>query len=379
MNRARVGVKIYSTDWYLAHGYDYDEAAELLSDQGFTFVIAQNRYLPMADSAVKSEVTVDQAGRYQHYDDRDFARAVQARGIEYWAACNMFFDTDTLARHPGALPVDATGSPAKMVDWYLGTCPTHEAYLLEKLGQLEEAARILQPDGVFLGFTRFPGFWELWLPGDKRSDFPEYCFCDRCVELFATKTGTPVPYDAPAARAAWIRREAYSDFVSWKGDVIRDVIARVRDVVRRHQSGARIMLNTIPFRRDDFEGAGREVFAQDWRKLAEVVDVFELMTYHQILARDTDWIRSVAEDFAATVDRAAVCTIQAEPLYLDGMHAGRGRSASIPVDEFARAVAAVRDSPAEGVVVFTWSDFLRQVQTGDKRRIDVLREFRGVG
>lgn len=373
----QVGVKVYSTDWYLAHGMDYEEAADRLVEQGFTFVIAQNRYLPMADSAVKSEVTPEQAERYREYDDRAFVRALQSRGLRYFAACNMFFDTATLAEHPDALPIDAQGRPAEMIDWYLGVSPTHEGYLRAKLDQITEASRELQPDGLFLGFTRFPGFWELWLPDDRRADFPEYCFSDRSIAAFEAHTGTRVPEGDTSTRAAWIRREAYDAFVAWKGDVVRDVVARARRAVQTERPGAAIMLNTLPFRRDDFERAGLEVFAQDWRKLADVVDIFELMTYHQILARDTRWIRSVVEDFKATVPNEAYCTLQADPLYLDGMHAARNRSATLDATEFERAVAEVGASPADGVVVFTWSDFLRQATSGDMRRIDALRRYRG--
>jgi len=373
----QVGVKVYSTDWYLAHGMDYEEAADRLVDQGFTFVIAQNRYLPMADSAVKSEVTPEQAERYRDYDDRAFVRAVQSRGLRYFAACNMFFDTATLKEHPDALPTDAQGLPAELIDWYLGVSPTHEGYLQAKLDQIAEATRELQPDGLFLGFTRFPGFWELWLPDNHRSDFPEYCFSDRSIAAFEAHSGVRVPDGDTQTRATWIRREAYDAFVTWKCDVVRDVVARARSVVKAERPDAAIMLNTLPFRRDDFERAGVEVFAQDWRKLADVVDIFELMTYHQILARDTSWIRSVVEDFKAVVPNEAYCTLQADPLYLEGMHAARHRSSTLDAAEFERAVAEVGDAPADGVVVFTWSDFLRQAASGDMRRIDALRTYGG--
>lgn len=375
MRGKRVGVKIYSLDWYLAYGLDYDEAAATLAEHGFTFVIAQNRYLPMTNSAVESEISPEQASRFEQYSDVKFVNALRAHGIEYWAAANIFFDTETLTRHPDAVPVDAAGNRAEMIDWYLGSCPTHGPYIEEKLNQLAHASAELNPDGVFLGFTRFPGFWETWMPEDRREQKPEFCYCDRCLSAFARASGLSMPPGPIADRAQWIERASYQDFVGWKGDVIRDVIARIGEVVRRHQPTARIMLNTLPFRPEDFERAGVEVFAQDWRKLAEVVDVFELMTYHQILGRDPDWILSVIEAFKATVDRPAVCTIQTDPLYTHGMHAGRGRASELPADEFRSALETAWTSSADGIVVFTWSQLLHDLAAGDSRRIDAVRRL----
>jgi len=58
-----LGMKIYDNDWYLRFALSYDDAAKLLRDWGVTFVIAQCRFMPMPDSAVKSEVPPDLAER----------------------------------------------------------------------------------------------------------------------------------------------------------------------------------------------------------------------------------------------------------------------------------------------------------------------------
>lgn len=361
MSLPRVGMKIYSNDWYLKHKLGYDEAARLLADQGVDFVIAQSKHIPMADSAVKSEVTAEEARRYESLDDQALVRALKARGIEYWAASNLFFDPPALERHPDATPVDLNGELAKKTDWYIGICPTHPEHFEDKLAQLERATATLQPDGIFLGFTRFPGFWETWLPDAKRSDQAEYCFCDRCIRTFERATGLTVEGASEQARREWLRGNALPQYRSWKGDHIVSVIRSVRDRLGGRANRVRIMLNTLPFRETDFERAGIEVFGQDWKKLETVVDAFELMAYHQILRRDVSWVGALVDAFKATSDRTAYATLQAEPLYLTGMHAGRGRAEQIPVEEFSRAVKEALAHNADGIVLFTWADFLRQV------------------
>jgi hypothetical protein len=341
--------------------------------QGIDLVVAQNRYLPMADSAVKS-APGGGAARLDVYDDRQFAAALRARGVQYFAACNLFFDPQTLAHHPDALAVDAAGRTAEQVDWYVAICPAHEDYFGEKLRQIETAVREVPVDGLFLGFTRFPGFWEMWLPQTSRDAWPEYCFCPRCTALFGESTGLEIPREALPSQGAWIRAHAYAEFVRWKMDLIQERVRRIREMVQAIHPALPLMLSILPFGAEDFGGAGREVFGQDWTRLQEVVDLFEVMAYHQILARDLPWISGITREVKDAVHRPVLVTVQATPLYLDGMHAGRGRARTLPVEEFEGAAAAARDGGADGIIVFTWSDLLHQTLVQhDGRYVDALR------
>src|SRR5271166_2396986 len=80
-----VGMKSYDNDWFLRFNLSYDDAARLLADWGVTFVIAQSRFLPTADSAVKSEVAPGLAERFASYDDRKFRDALGRQNILYFA------------------------------------------------------------------------------------------------------------------------------------------------------------------------------------------------------------------------------------------------------------------------------------------------------
>ena len=119
------------------------------------------------------------------------------------------------------------------------------------------------------------------------------------------------------------------------------------------------------------------MFGQSPSKLNEVADIFEVMAYHQILRRDADWPGAIATDIKRRSRRATVCTVQGSPLYLNGMHANRGRTETLSTDEFLRSVDSVEKSEADGVCVFTFTDFLGYRETADgKRRIDRLKRFR---
>ena len=123
-----------------------------------------------------------------------------------------------------------------------------------------------------------------------------------------------------------------------------------------------------------------EVFGQDIARLSEVVDVFEVMSYHQILRRDAEWPAAIGANIKQRTTRRVVCTLQAKALYLEGMHANGGRSPQVSADEFARAVEALEESSVDGMCVFTFSDLLNVRQTSDGRHmLNRLKHFRSDG
>jgi len=348
---AELGVKIYSYRWATERGLDARSFARLLREQGFSFVMSINGYAPMADSAVESVGPV----RDTIPLDRELAAALAEEGVEYWVTCNVFFDPPALESFPACRPIDQAGNPARQVDWYIGICPTCEEFLEYKIDQILSAVADLSPTGVHLGFIRFPGFWELWLPDTKRSHWPEYCFCPRCLARFSEERGLRLPQKAPRM---WIVKEVYPEFVKWKTDLIAKIVRKIRKGAREIDPKVKFMLNTLPFRPVDFDGAAREVFGQDRAKLAQVADYLELMTYHQILGREVEWIREVVVDFRAAVERPLVATVQAKPLYLTGMHSHCGRRNRITVEEFRMAIARAEEAGAQRVAVFTWDHLM---------------------
>ena len=116
---------------------------------------------------------------------------------------------------------------------------------------------------------------------------------------------------------------------------------------------------------------------QSVSRLNAVAEVFEVMAYHQILRRDESWPAAIASDIKRRSQATTVCTVQGSALYLDGMHAGRGRSETITTDEFISAIDQIERTEADGICVFTFTDFLDMRDTRDgQRRIDRLKSFR---
>ena len=159
MESFQVGMKIYDNDWFLKYNLSYKDAARCLKDWGVTFVLAQSKFLSMPDNAVKSEILPELADRYAIYNDLKFRAALAQRGIAYWPTVCMFFDPPAIEADHSLRPVGSDGRPMEQIDWYIGIAPSREDFIGRQIAAIEHAVKALEPDGVFLSFMRWPGFW----------------------------------------------------------------------------------------------------------------------------------------------------------------------------------------------------------------------------
>lgn len=366
-------MKVYDFEWFTTYAMDYATAAAALRGDGVDTVLLQNRIDPLPTSGVDQDLS-RVADRMARYDDRSWGEALRAEGLRVYQTTATFFDPAALDAFPDARAVDANGNPDRGFDWYLGICPTHEGYLETKIARLRRVVAALAPDGLFLSFTRYPGFWENWIPDYDFTDADRFCFCSRCRDRFAVDTAIDLPRRDTAGQARYILERHGSAWTSWRCNRIVDAVARIVAAVRTERPDLRIMLNTLPFPSSDFGGMDvrREFAAQDLAGLAAWVDQFELMTYLQILRRSVDWLEPVFDDArrSLALDRALLCTLQAAPLYTAGPHAGRGRDADVTAEDIDAAARVALDRGADGLVFYHWSDFLAdEVEGGRKRRV----------
>jgi hypothetical protein len=366
-------MKVYDYQWAETFGMTPAMAAEALCDDGITTVLMRNGIDPLPDSGV------DQSGYGPQRDlralDLALAAALREAGMTVYQTTALFFDPTLVQRFPDARPIDAKGAPTTGFDWYLGACPTHEGYLAEKVERMVAVVRELRPDGYFLSFTRYPGFWENWVPSYRFSDADRFCFCDRCRLLFARDLDLALPEGNARTQAAFILDRHGAAWTRWRCGRILAAVQRIALALRAEIPGLPLMLNTLPFPASDFEGLNprREIVAQDLSLLSSVFDRFELMTYLQILDRPDAWLGEVLHGARQEAPNSGLlCTLQVAPLYTEGVHAGRGRTSDIAADELDATARAALDAGAEGLVFYHWTDFLIDEAEGGRKR-QVLR------
>lgn len=368
-------MKVLDHQWFTTFGMSPDEAASRLKADGIDTVLTQNRIDPLPTSGVDQDAYVAAAGEHAAlYSDRAWVDALKRNGLRVIQTSAMMFDPAALLRFPDARPVNAAGEFDDGVDWYVGVCPTHEGHLADKLRKLRRVTAELEPDGLFLQFMRYPGFWENWTwnPDYAFTHRDRFCFCDRCRELFAAEHGLTLPEGDPASQAAFIFGRYETEWNAWRCRRIVEIIARAAAETDAVRPGMEITLNTLPFPASDFAGADvrQTIAAQDLAALSPVVRRFELMTYLQILNRPIDWIRDAVVDAKRRVPETndVVCTLQVDALYTDGIHAPGKRSSQVTAEEIESAGVAALDAGADGLVFYHWTDFLADDAAGGQKR-----------
>jgi hypothetical protein len=364
-------MKVYDYQWSASFGLDAETAASELVRDGVDTVLVRNQIDPLPTSGVDQEAYLSSGASVPVAADRAWSDALRAAGLRVHQTTALFFDPDLLQSLPDARPVDANGDPHLAFDWYLGVCPTHDGYVAAKIDRLRRVAAQLEPDGLFLSFTRYPGFWENWVPDYAFTNADRFCFCPRCRARFAEDLGIELPPGDVATKARVILAEHGAVWTAWRARRIVAVVDRIAAAVRAARPQIEIMLNTLPFPASDFAGldARREIAAQDLGMLRGSVDRFELMTYLQILDRPDSWLEMVVADARRSVpDRPLYCTLQVAPLYIDGIHAGRGRAREITAEELDHSARTALAAGADGLVFYHWTDFLIDEAAGGRKR-----------
>ena len=83
----------------------------------------------------------------------------------------------------------------------------------------------------------------------------------------------------------WIKENLNNEWISWKCRIVQNVISDIKSELRKIKPDLKIMLNTVPFGKNDYNNAQDKIFGQNFELLSGIVDTFEVMTYHQILKR----------------------------------------------------------------------------------------------
>ncbi|MBI9044968.1 MAG: hypothetical protein JEZ06_10810 [Anaerolineaceae bacterium] len=373
MKEFEIGVKIYDYDWLEKYCLSPKKAARVLKDWGVNFVLVKSDFIKKPIAEFEEKAHSDDESKNYFEIDLEFRKALAEEGIDYWITVCTFYNKKAIEKKPGLRPVGSDGLPMEKQDWYIGIAPSTDSYVQNQVEQIEFAVQKLEPDGVFLSFTRWPGFWELWMPDHKRRDFPEYCYDQSTLARFKKDTGIRVPHAEPKNAAEWIDKNVREQWTAWKCDIVADVVRKVKLACRNKMPDVEIMLNTLPFTSSNYDNAREKVFGQDIELLKENVEVFEVMTYHQILNRPVDWMPVAGIEVKTRVEKKTVCTIQAEPIYLEGMYAKDNRSPILDDNEFSAALHSIESAGLDGVVIFTWSDLLKEVyKKGNKEKVNSL-------
>ena len=204
---------------------------------------------------------------------KDWSRILQHQNVKVYAEVSLFAGEDLWQKYPDAHPIDRNGKPLEKIGWYAGVCPNHPKVRQEKLELIRNIIKLFDADGIWLDFIRYPCHWEVPSP-----DLSEYCFCPKCLAKFKKEIGGKPEGDK------WIR---------WKCDQIISFVAEVSSLIRQSGKNLELGVFAVPWRDVDFGGAITRVIGQDFKSLAQYIDVFSPMVYHKMCGKTPGWIHQL--------------------------------------------------------------------------------------
>src|SRR5690625_358529 len=373
-----VAIKAYGWDWMNKFGLSMREGADSLHQNGCDWVLVENRIDPRV---IRLH---DDGGPQQKFDDRTWTAELQNRGLRVLQTTAMFFDAAAYANNLELRPVNQRGETAPEVGWYRGINPTDERYLSWKIDKICSMVEKTKPDGLFVSFFRFPGFWELWLPssdgfaGTSRSAIDDYGYDRQSIELFEECLGYEIDERDLESKRRAISHELRQEWVAWKCNTIYEIAQRLRREVRSVKPDIELMLNGFGLCDEHFDNAVKEVLGQDLRLLSSRYENFELMFYFQIQKRDPAvWIpkrlAEIEHDLSELDHKPTVLVdLQAGAEYLDPIYKEGERAQRISRFEWRAALQATAATSANGVLVYSWRHLLTDTASNGGFTRDLL-------
>lgn len=179
------------------------------------------------------------------------------------------------------------------VGYYKFLCPNHEEVFQYVSNMYQTVARIPDVDGVHLDYIRFPdvilarGLWDKYgLVMDQEYPQFDYCYCEKCVADFKTKTGIDILTVEDAS--------AVPEWKQFRYDLLTNFVNRLADSI--HAEGKQISAAVFP----GPESIAQKIVRQEWDKWN--LDAVYPMNYNDFYLEDTTWVGTIVKEEVESVN-----------------------------------------------------------------------------
>ncbi len=237
-----------------------------------------------------------------------FIEMLHEADIKYFVEVGFFVGKKYWGKYPQSRPITVTGEKLLPEEWYAGVNPCDRNVQREIFNKIADLINTTKVDGIWLDFIRWPCHWEGENPKLIQTSYDSFTvakFLEDC-QLTAPKKITD-----NLSRNKWILQKHFDVWTDWKCAQITNIVRDVRKIVDAAPRKIIVGMFGVPWRNGDFNGAIRTIIGQDYKALAEHVDVFSPMVYHVMCGEDVKWVGDVTEWVAEMTERPVVPIIQA--------------------------------------------------------------------
>ena len=292
----------------------------------------------------------------------ELVRRCHREGAKVYAEFGVFQGASLAEEYPELWPVNEKGRRQERDEWYLGLCPHVDWYRDQKLDLIREVAREHEIDGLWLDFIRYPGHWEVHEPRLEQG-----CFNEPCLEAFTEATGIELPAGGLSRKAEAILADHAEEWTEFKCETIARFCRDARAALKAERPEALLGAFVVPWSEENYDDAIQRIIAQDFDRLARVLDVFSPMSYHAMCGWPVEWVGRLNEYLTETTGKDVWPIVQAterEAHYED---------APVDAEAFREALTQGLSGGATGVLMFRIVDC-----TEENGKLEAIREvYRG--
>ncbi len=285
-------------------------------------------------------------GVWAKFKEESIPAALQKKDIKTFFEYSIFVGKKIWNDILDSRPILSNGEFLKEEGWYAGVCPSNDKVRQMKLKEIDRMFSKGFYDGVWLDFIRYPCHWEV-----KEPNIYESCFCNNCIDKFQKETEIKIPdnLNNTEETAGWVLDNSENIWREWKCEQITSFCANVRKLVDEKYPGKTVGLFGVPWRLVDFDRAIKKIICQDYKKLAEYIDVFSPMSYHLMCNRDVDWIGDVTKEIIELTKKPVWVIVQ-----------GVSEPVKMTDEEFEKAVIKGLSDGSSGVFVFSFDHMIKE-------------------
>lgn len=272
-------------------------------------------------------------------------KVLEEKGFKIFVEVGIFSGEDWWKKYPDSRPVDFRGRLVEKENGYTGVCPCHFGVREERLKEIKELLG-LDIDGVWLDFIRYPGRWEV-----KQPKLYQSCFCANCLFSFADFLKAEIPRGKIEKKADWILKNHLSDWTLFKCQQVGSFVKETRELIKADKKKIWLGIFAVPWREKDFRGAITKILGQDFRALAEWVDVFSPMVYHRMVGKKVSWISDQVDYFSQKTKKKVLPIVQVTdfPESLED---------KLSAEELKEGINQASKDPSLGFILFTLDHLL---------------------
>ncbi|KMT66444.1 hypothetical protein [Catenovulum maritimum] len=285
-------------------------------------------------------------------NDPDNFELVKSYGLKIWLNVSIFNAPEYLKRKPEHFAISNKGHIAK-TSWCQFVCPSQSGYIDKLVSDLKSWLEADQVSYISLDFLRHYLFWQDQPYELINADDIEYgCFCNLCLNRFIQETEQNI-----AITDVTSETQVKLQYQAWRIELITQTAKKLYNEIKTIAPKSEIILNTMPWKYDEFNSALEKFGGQKLDTLANYFDAICPIAFSHITPQEASEKAALMEYYHSISDKKIYYGLQVDHWRL---------KFDIPNNQFETELKRNIVEAKDGMVIYNYKHL---VENEEKARI----------